>query len=142
MIEVRDVAEDEFPVPVPDEVTAPYFAAAARGEFLLQRSPDGHYQHYPRPHSLDGSGTPEWVAGSGKGTVYTYSIIRQMGIPAFKHKTPYVVAMVELAEGPRMLGAVLDVDPEDVYVGMPVEVVMLRVQPDLGVPFWRPAETE
>lgn len=138
MIEVKDAEGAEFPLPVPDEVTGPYFEAAARGEFLLQRSPDGNYQHYPRPHSLDGSGTPEWAEASGRGTVYTYTVVRQMGIPAFKDKTPYVVAMIELEEGPRLLGNVLEVAPEDVHVGMPVEVVMLRVQPDLAVPFWRP----
>jgi uncharacterized OB-fold protein len=128
------------PVPRPDHVSAPYFAACARGELLIQRCPEcGHRQHYPRPLCLECGADPEWETTAGRGTVYTYTIVRQMGVEPFKGELPYVVAMVELDEGPRMLGNVTGCPVEDVTVGMPVEVYMVKVAADVAVPYWRPA---
>ncbi|WP_166462554.1 Zn-ribbon domain-containing OB-fold protein [Amycolatopsis acidicola] len=129
---------DSRPRPEPNEVTAPYFAACARGELLIQRCPDcGHAQHYPRALCTSCGAAPDWERSSGQGTVYTFTVIRQTGVAPFREEVPYVVAMIELAEGPRLMGNVTGVDPEAVRIGMPVEVYMVQVDDEVGVPYWR-----
>jgi uncharacterized OB-fold protein len=126
------------PVPAKDPVSAPYWEAAARGELLIQRCPAcGNRQHYPRAVCAQCGATPEWERVSGKGTVYTYTVIRQNHARPFRDELPYVVAMVELEEGPRVMGNV-DGPVDDVHIGMPVEVYFQTAEEGLGVPFWRP----
>jgi uncharacterized OB-fold protein len=84
-------------------------------------------------------GTPEWERASGQGVVYTYTVIRQNYAKPFRDELPYVVAMVELAEGPRMYVGLTDVDSDAVRVGMPVEVWFADAGDDIGIPFFRPA---
>ena len=81
----------------------------------------------------------EWLEASGRGTVYTFTVIRQNGMRPFRSELPYVVAMIELDEGPRMMGNVTDCDPESVRIGQAVEVHFLKVADDVGIPVWRPA---
>ncbi|MEV0057649.1 acetyl-CoA acetyltransferase [Saccharopolyspora shandongensis] len=136
--EVVTGAEYLRPKPTPDSVGAPYFAACARGELLIQRCPEcGHRQHYPRPLCTECAATPEWEQASGRGSIYTFTVIRQMGVEPFKSEVPYVVAMIELVEGPRMLGNVTGIRPDEVEVGMPVEVYMVPTDDEIAVPFWR-----
>ena len=59
-------------------------------------------------------------------------------MPPFRDELPYVVAMVELDEGPLIFGSMPDVDVDDVEIGMPVEVYFLAAADDTGVPYWRP----
>ncbi|HMD45795.1 MAG TPA: Zn-ribbon domain-containing OB-fold protein [Acidimicrobiales bacterium] len=128
------------PIPRPDPVSAEYFAAAERGVLLYQECPScGHRQFYPRGICTGCGGDPEWAEASGRGTVHTYSVIRQSLTPPFASLVPYVVAIVELAEGPRMMGNLTDCDPAEVRIGMPVEAYAVRVEEGLAVPFWRPA---
>jgi uncharacterized OB-fold protein len=78
------------------------------------------------------------LEAAGRGTVHTYTVIRQYGMRPFRDELPYVVAMVELVEGPLMMGNVTGVDPEVVHVGMPVEVYFVLAADDIGIPYWRP----
>jgi uncharacterized OB-fold protein len=127
------------PVPGVDAVSAPYFRACARGELLVQRCPEcGHRQHYPRAMCGHCAAEPDWEPVSGLGTVYTYTVIRQMGASPFRDELPYVVAMIELDEGVRMMSNVTGCAPGDVSIGMPVEVYMVMAGPDVAVPFFRP----
>ena len=82
---------------------------------------------------------PEWLEAAGRGTIHTYTVIRQQGIPAFKAELPYVIAMVELDEGPLIFGSMPGTDPDTVSIGMPVEVYFAAAADDTGVPYWRPA---
>ena len=68
------------------------------------------------------AGDPEWLEAAGRGTIHTFTVIRQQGIPAFKVELPYVIAMVELDEGPMIFGSMPGIDPDTVSIGMPVEV--------------------
>ena len=111
------------PAPQPNLETQPFWDATAEGRFLLLRCENGHVIWYPRflcPECRSTETT--WVEASGRGTVYTYTIVRR-GQGPFAPAAPYVVAYVELEEGPRILTNVVDVDPEQVRIGMPVEVV-------------------
>ena len=80
----------------------------------------------------------EWVRCSGKGTVYTFTVTYQNQGAGFRDELPYVLAYVELEEGVRMLTNVVGCKPEDVCIGMPVEVVFEDVTPEATLPKFRP----
>lgn len=131
------------PLPDVDNVSAVYWAAAASGELLFQECPScGHRQFYPRAMCAACGGTTDWRQASGRGTIHTYTVIRQNWAMPFRELQPYVVAMIELDEGPRMMTNVTDVEIEHVHIGMPVECYVVEVEPGLGLPFWRPAGRE
>ncbi len=110
------------PVPTPSKLSKPFWDATAKHELVLQRcSIDGHYEWTPQwACSKCLNESLEWVAVSGLGTIYSYSVVQRPQGPEFE--VPYVVAIVELDEGPRMLTLLVDIGPEDVRIGMPVEV--------------------
>jgi uncharacterized OB-fold protein len=72
--------------------------------------------------------------------VHTFTVVRQSLMAPFDGLAPYVIAMVELDEGPKMMGNVTDCDPVDVHIGMAVSAYAVRVEDGVSVPFWRPAE--
>lgn len=126
------------PIPRPDGVTAEFWRAAAEGRLLIQRCPAcAHRQFYPRAICTSCGATPEWEEATGRGVVHTFTVIRQNHAAPFKDLLPYVVAMIELEEGPLLMGNVVDCDVDDVRVGAPVAVTMRQAAPDVGVPFWR-----
>lgn len=128
------------PLPDADNVSAAYWEAAATGRLLYQECPScRHRQFYPRAMCTACGGDTEWAEASGRGTIHTYTVIRQNWAMPFRDLQPYVVAMIELDEGPRMMTNVTDVEIDDVHVGMPVECYAVRVEEGLGLPFWRPA---
>lgn len=130
------------PVPAVTPETAAFWAAAAEGTFLLSECRDcGLVFHYPRHLCPDCFGDD--VAGrpaSGTGEVYTHSAASSAaGWP--EEELPVVVAMVELAEGPRVMTNVVDCDPADVSIGDRVAVDFVPTEdPDVAVPVFRLAE--
>jgi uncharacterized protein len=136
-LEVRDAGPEGWkrPVPAPDHVAAEFWRAAAQGQLLVQRCLTcGHRQHYPRAMCTACWGAVEWLPCSGRGVVHTFSLVR-----ARDGSVSRVVAVVELDEGPRMMGNITDVDPEAVQIGMPVVAYAVRVDDEIGIPQWRPA---
>ena len=109
MSEVITPAEEwTKPLPTPDDVNREYWQAAADGRLLIQTCPDcGQRQFYPRALCTHCGGQPEWLECTGRGTVHTRTIIRQMGMRPFRNELPYVVAIAD--RGPR--AALLD-DPD------------------------------
>ncbi len=130
----------EKPVPVPDRVTGPFWEAAKQGRFLIQRCPScGAHQFYPQSSCRRClSEELEWMDAKGKGTIYSYTVIHRAPNRPFEPDVPYTVALVDLDEGCRMLSNIVDVDPEDVRVGMPVEVVFEEITPEISLPKFRP----
>jgi uncharacterized OB-fold protein len=127
------------PLPAADNVTSPYWEAAARGEVLYQACPAcGNRQFYPRALCTACAAEPEWRVASGRGTVHTFTVIRQNWAQPFNELAPYVVAMVDLEEGPRMMTNITGCDPDEVRIGMAVEAYTLTVEDGLGLVFWRP----
>lgn len=111
------------PAPIPDAESAPYWAATVEGRLLIQRCPScGHCQLYARPHCLVCRSPVEWVEASGRGTVYSYTVIRQNPSRSFRHLLPFVVALVGLEEGPRLMTNIVECQPEDVRIGAAVQV--------------------
>lgn len=130
----------ERPLPEPSEVTRPFWEGLRRRELRLQRCEEcGRYVFYPRsacPHCM--SERLEWTAVSGRGRVYTYTVVRRAMIPAFQEEVPYVLAIVELEEGPRVPTNVVGCEVEAVRVDMAVkayyddvteEVTLLKFEP-------------
>jgi uncharacterized OB-fold protein len=76
---------------------------------------------------------------SGDGTVYTYTVVRHPTHFAFADKVPYVLAIVELAEGPRLVTALVGAAPEEVRVGQPVRVVFREVADGVTLPYFETA---
>ena len=139
-----DMRSADRPMPEKDGVSSEFWEACTRGELLIQRCPScGNRQFYPRAACTECGGTPEWERASGRGTLHTFTVIRQNHAKPFRDLVPYVVAMVELEEGPRLMGNLAGVDPDagDVRIGMPVEVFFeAGVEgEDYAVPYWRPA---
>lgn len=114
----------EYRAPAIDWESRPYWEGAGRGELVLQRCLDcGTVQHRPRGLCASClSDDIEHFVASGRGTVYTYSVVRQNQMPAFREAVPYVVSYVELEEGPQLLTNIVGCAPEDVSIGMAVRV--------------------
>jgi uncharacterized OB-fold protein len=131
------------PLPEPDNTSAHYWAAAAGGSLVFQRCLEcGHAQFYPRPLCIRCAGDTVWEEASGEGAVHTFTVIRQNLAPPFGELGAYVVAMIDLAEGPRMMSNVTHVEPDEVRVGMGVTAYSVKVRDDMGLPFWRPSSVE
>jgi hypothetical protein len=86
-----------------------------------------------------GSWNAEWARLSGKGKVYTYVVAHQPFHPAFASDAPYAVAIVELEEGVRLMSNIVDCEPDDMYIGMPVEVVYDDVTEEVTLPRFKKA---
>jgi uncharacterized OB-fold protein len=130
------------PRPTPSPPTEAFWAATADSRFLLQRCRAcGSAQFYPKATCTTcGSSDLDWEAASGRGTLHTYTVARRPTHPAFEGAEPYVVAIIELEEGPRVTSNLVDCAPEDVRVGMAVELVWDEQQADgIRLPLWQPA---
>jgi uncharacterized OB-fold protein len=118
-----------------------YWEGAGRGELVLQRCRTCQVvQHRPRGFCVSClSDEIEHFVASGRGEVYTYSIVRQNQMPRFRNALPYVVAYVQLEEGPQLLTNIVDCDPDTVSIGMSVRVDFVSTEGGLGVPRFVPA---
>jgi len=129
---------DAMPTPAVDRETLPWWQAAAEHRLLLQRcNACGRVRLPPGPlcpvcRSFDQG----WQEASGRGTVYTYTIVHRAYVPGLP--VPYVVAVVALEEGPKLTSNVVDVAPESVQIGMAVELAWEDMGPGLAVPRFRP----
>jgi len=86
-----------------------------------------------------GSWQWEWAASSGRGTVFTWTTVARALHPAFQGDTPYAAVVVEMDEGVRLLSQVTDCAPDQLRIGMPVEVVFEEVTPEVTLPKFRRA---
>ena len=129
-----------FDLPTPDLEQQPYWDAAREGRLLIRHcGACGAHHFYPRPFcpwcwSVDVS----WVEASGRATLYTYSVVHANDLPPFPERVPYVAAIVELAEGPRMMTNVEDCGLDALEVGMALEVAFRAISDDVTIPVFRP----
>jgi hypothetical protein len=129
------------PVPRIDEESRGWWEALQRHELYVQRCRAcGTIRLPPRavcPVCL--SSDVEWVRASGRGTVYSFTVTHQNQAPGFREELPYVLAIVELEEGPRIMTNIVGGAPDAVRIGMPVEVVFDDVTPEVTLAKFRPA---
>ena len=132
--------------PTPSRDTQFFWDGVAAHELRIQQRPDGSLQHPPVPAIWqDKIETTDYVVASGRGTVYSYVVHHAPKVPG--RSLPFVVALVELEEGVRMLGELRAVDPAAVAIGMPVQVEFLDfAASDEDSPWalyaWRPREEQ
>jgi uncharacterized OB-fold protein len=131
------MSEYTKPLPRPTPTSRPFWEAARRHELSLQRcAACKAFIYYPRercPHCF--SDRLSWERVSGRGKVYSYTVVRRASSRAFAE--PYVLAIVELEEGPRMTTNI-DAAPESVKVGMPVVAQFEDVTPECTLVKFRP----
>lgn len=127
-------------LPGVDTFTRPYWDAAAQGRLLIRRcAACGRAHHYPRefcPHCWGED--VAWEQASGRATLYTWSVVHRNDLPPFGGRTPYVAAVVDLAEGPRMMTEVVECEEAGLRVGMALEAHFRRAG-GVTVPVFRPA---
>lgn len=130
------------PLPQPTPESQPFFDALKQRRLLIQRCTDcGNAYYYPRPFCPAClSSAVEWEQASGRGKLYSF-VINHRAAPGFV--APYIIAVVELDEGPRMMSNLVDVepDPEMVRCEMPVEIVFDDVAGDFTLPRFRPIDS-
>jgi len=80
-----------------------------------------------------------WEAARGHGRVWSWIVAHPPVLPAFQDRVPFNVAVVELDEGVRMIGNLLDIANEDIRVDLPVEVTFEDVEEGVSLPQWKPA---
>ncbi len=130
-----------FDLPTPEGDTIQFWAAAKEERLLIRHcSACGALSYYPRPFCPKcWSEDVEWAEASGKGTLYTWSVIYSNDMPPFKDRVPYVAAIVDLAEGPRMATNVVECPFDELKVGMALQVVFRPISDDFTIPVFVPA---
>ena len=127
-----------FPRPTPE--SAPFWQGCQDHKLLLQYCPVcGTHQFYPRVICANCmSEQLEWREASGRGTVETYTVVTRAVSEAYAADAPYVIALITLEEGPRMMSNVIGCDVESVKCGFAVEVVFERWSAEITMPKFRP----
>lgn len=123
------------PDPAISPETEAFWAASAEGRFLVRLcNACGKVHWYPRTMCpLCASMDTTWRTGSGRGTVYSFSIMRRAG-------DPFVIAYVRLEEGPVMMTNIVDCDPDCVRIGGSVELVFKASESGFAVPCFKPVD--
>ncbi|MEU4523962.1 OB-fold domain-containing protein [Amycolatopsis sp. NPDC024027] len=124
--------------PVISRDTEFFWDGLREGELRIQRWGET-LRHPPGPMPPDGSldTKPDYVVASGRGTVYSFVVHHHPPVPG--KELPFVVALVELEEGVRVMAELLDVPPSEVHIGLPVVAAFVRVDDDLTLPAWKVA---
>ncbi|MET0369817.1 MAG: OB-fold domain-containing protein [Sphingobium sp.] len=126
------------PIPVPSDLSAPFWEAANDGKLVIQRCVAcERFQHPPRLFCADcGSSELTFEPVSGRGKVRTFTIIHEARYDAYKALAPYALAVVELEEQPDllMLSNLPDVPQGSIAIGLKVEVMFERLTADIALP--------
>ncbi|MGW0937949.1 bifunctional MaoC family dehydratase N-terminal/OB-fold nucleic acid binding domain-containing protein [Streptomyces sp. NPDC002666] len=131
--------------PVINRDNAGFWEGVASHRLLIQRCTACDALRFPWLPGCNACGSPDWdtVEASGEGTVFSHVVMHHPSFPAFSEDGeggPYAVALIELAEGVRMVSNVIGVPCDKVRVGMPVRLEFLRTDPELVLPVFRGSE--
>lgn len=131
------------PVPFPDDVTEGFWDSARRHQLAIQRCAScARFNHAPsRACPACGSEDLRYVPVSGRGQIYSYTVISDPPGPGFRDLVPFVVGVVELAEQPRLLMVtnLVGIDPAQLRIGLDVEVTFEDITDDCALPQFRVA---
>jgi hypothetical protein len=129
------------PIPVVNPWARPFWDAAQEERLVLQHCKDcGKHIFYPRIACPDCfSDNIEWVKASGKGTIYSFTVVESNAPTAFIEDIPYVVAVIRLEEGVQMLSNVVDCDPYTLACDMPVTVTFEKLNDEFKLPKFKPS---
>jgi uncharacterized OB-fold protein len=130
------------PLPVPDPDSAPFWDGCREGRLMIQHCEACGQDQFPPGNvcSHCGARAIGWRQASGAGTVFSWIVVRHpVPKPVYADEVPYVVALVELAEGVRMPSNIIGCAPEAVTAGMPVKVVFRPAADGIVLPLFEPA---
>jgi uncharacterized OB-fold protein/acyl dehydratase len=136
------IAVARRPRPVMTKDTAFFWEGARRHRLLIQRCANCGILRHPPTAACANCGSLEWdaVESSGRGKLYSYTVVHAPIVPPFE--APHVVALVELEEGTRLVSELAGIDPSDVRIGMPLRCDWLDADPELTLPVFRPPRPE
>ena len=131
---MSDHSNKIFPKPSPE--TRVYWDGCRHHELLIQRCKDcDHFQFFPRIICSRCMGQNiEWIKASGQAQLVSYTIVRRPVSAAYKPEIPYVVALVQLEEGPTMMSNIVNCDPDQVQIGLAVEVIFEDWSDEISIP--------
>ena len=126
--------ERKYPAPEPNPETKRFWEAAAQGHLLIKKcGACGEVHYYPRALCpFCGSDRTDWQPASGRGTVYSWSVMRRA-------ETPYAIAYVTLDEGVTMMTNIVDCDLDGIRIGQAVRVVFKPTEGGPPLPAFTPA---
>ena len=126
--------ERKIPAPPVSPETQPFWDAATDGRLMIKKCAGcGQVHYYPRALCpFCGSDRTEWLRASGRGTIYSYSVMRRVPVP-------YALAYVTLEEGVTMMTNIVDGDLDRIRIGLPVKVVFRPTEGGPPVPMFAPA---
>ena len=129
----------DYPLPdTSDPIMQPFWAGCRAHKLMLQREPATGVVHWP-PKPSYWSGSPlEWFEASGRGEVFSYVVGYEPVLPAFQELLPHIMVLVQLDEGPRLVGYMIHCTPEKMRFGMQVQVAYKRLTDDVTLPVWEP----
>jgi uncharacterized OB-fold protein len=129
-----------FDLPTPDEATQPWWDACREHKLLIQRCNGcGKAQLYPRPFCATcWAEDLSWEQASGRATLYTWSVVYANDLPPFGPRVPYVAAIVDLEEGPRIMTNLYDVELDAIEGGMALTVGFRTETDTITLPVFRP----
>jgi uncharacterized OB-fold protein len=125
------------PKPIIDNDSRTYWEGVQNHKLLLQKCNDCHqYIFYPRiicPHCFSEHLT--WEESSGQGEIHSYTVVHK-GPPQFKEEAPYVIGIIDLKEGVRMLSRIVG-DRNEIQIGKPVSVIYQKVDDEVTLPYFQ-----
>lgn len=135
------MSEYNKPLPGLDGLTKEFYDFCKQEDLHFQRcSSCNTFRHVPREMCAQcNSFDWEWVRASGKGTVYTWTVVERALHPAFMEDTPMAPVVVEMEEGVRLLANMLDCPPDQLEIGMPVTIAYEAVTDEVTLPRFRKA---
>lgn len=130
-----------FDLPTIEDDTRPFWDAAREGRLLLRSCRACGVRHYyPRPFCPScWSDDVEWVEASGRASLYTWSTVHRNDLPPFHEQVPYVAAVVELEEGPRMMTRLVGCDEAEITMGMALQAEFEPLTDEVTIVVFRPA---
>jgi uncharacterized OB-fold protein len=130
------------PVPLPSPESEPFWAAARERRLVAPRCRSCGFLWFPPTAMCPSCGSVDrdWMALSGRGKVFSFTVIHRVYDAAFADRVPYVVAVIELEEGQRILSNVIGIPPDQVRCDMAVRVTFDDRRGDVVIPQFAPAD--
>ncbi|MFJ9025605.1 Zn-ribbon domain-containing OB-fold protein [Streptomyces sp. NPDC102259] len=129
------------PVPVPTELSRPFWEAARRGDLVVPHCPTCGLRFFVPEPACPGCMARDWryVPSAGRGTVYSVTVVHRAPGPGFD--TPFALAVIDLDDGAALLSHVDACDPDDVAIGMRVRVTFRHFTDEITLPYFVPDTT-
>jgi uncharacterized OB-fold protein len=128
------------PLPIPNQDTKPFWDACAHHELIFQKCIDCNYTRWPPSYicSACHSFNYRWIKSKGRGKIYAFVVYHKAFHPSFEEDLPYITAVVELEEGPRILTNIIECDLSEIECETQVELVWDRVTGEFSLPKFKP----